>query len=373
MARKKKAGEYVQRVYALCDAAGELDYGPAQVALLEEAVQIADAHHDADLGYEVRQYLIDAATFGGCPDTALVAFAWCVSRADEDAQRFDPEPLYWKYKWIATAAPKFPTIPREQIDQLLADMHQRYVAAGIGLHPFYQTRRNVYLYIGNIAAAQQDHEQVLRHESNPMSDCTACEQDSAVRLHLEAGNFVEAKAAAQPILEKRLRCAEVPHRTYAMLLLPLLENNAPELAKSYHRAGLRLIKVQLNFLQEAALHILFLTITDNLPAAIRLTQRYLPIYAASRCPAWRFDFERVLSFVCQRLAQTSSPLRLRWPDHFPLPEGLDPRDYLSLAQHFRYQAQLLAQAFDARNGNSYFHSLLTQLDTWPQRVRPLPL
>jgi hypothetical protein len=373
MARKKKSGEHVQRIYELCDAAWELDHGPAQVALLEEAVQIADAHNDVDLAYEVRHYLIDAATFGGSPDIALVAFAWCVSRADEDSQRFDPEPLYWKYKWIATAAPKFPTIPREQIHQLLDDMHQRYVAAGIGLHPFYQTRRNVYLYMGDIAAAQQDHEQVLRHERNHMSDCIACEQDSAVRLHLESGHFPQAETAAKPILEKRLRCAEVPHRTYAMLLLPLLENNASELAKSYHRAGLRLIKVQPGFLQEAALHILFLTITDNLPAAVRLTQRYLPLYAACRCPAWRFDFERVLTFVCQRLAQTSPSLRLRWPNDFPLPEGLNPRDYLAIAQHLRHQAEQLAQAFDTRNANNYYHSLLDQLDTWPQRLRPLPL
>jgi hypothetical protein len=373
MAKKKKTQEYVQRIHELCDAAFELDYGPAQIALLEEAVQIADAHNDVDLGYEVRQYLIDAATFGGSPDISLVAFAWCVARYDEDPDSFDPEPLYWRYKWIATAAPKFPTISRSQIEQLLGDMHQRYVAAGIGLHPFYQTRRNVHLFMGDIPAAQKDHEQVLRHERNFMSDCIACEQDSVVRLYLESGDFAQAETAGKPIFEKRLRCAEVPHRTYAMFLLPLLENGHPELAKTYYRSGLRLIKVQPGFLQEAAFHILFLTITDNLPAAVRLTQRYLPIYAASRCPAWRFDFERVLAFVCQRLAQASPALRLRWPRHFPLPEGLDPQDYRSLSQHFRTQAQQLAQAFDARNANNYYCSLWAQLDTWPQRVRPVPL
>ena len=373
MAKKKKTHEYVQRIHELCDAAFELDYGPAQIALLEEAVQIADAHNDVELGYEVRQYLINAATFGGSPDIALVAFAWCVARYDEDPESFDPETLYWEYKWIATAAPKFPTISRMQIEQLLDDMHQRYVAAGIGLHPFYQTRRDVRLFMGNIPAAQKDHEQVLRHERNSLSDCIACEQDSAARLHLESGDFAQAVGAAKPIFEKRLICAEVPHRTYAMFLLPLLENDAAELAKSYHRSGLRLIKVQPGFLEEAALHILFLTITDNLPAAVRLTQRYLPIYAASRCPAWRFEFERVLVFVCHRLAQVSPSLRLRWPHHFPLPEGLDPQDYHALAQHFRHQAHQLAQAFDARNANNYYRSLWAQIDVWPQRIRSVPL
>ncbi len=240
MAKKKKTQEYIQRIHELCDAAFELDHGPAQIVLLEEAVQIADAHNDVDLGYEVRQYLIDAATFGGSPDISLVAFAWCVARYDEDPDSFDPEPLYWRYKWIATAAPKFPTISRAQIEQLLDDMHQRYVAAGIGLHPFYQTRRNVHVYMGNIPAAQQDHEHVLRHERNFMSDCIACEQDSVVRLCLEVGDFAQAEAAGKPIFEKRLKCAEVPHRTYAMFLLPLLENGHPELAKTYHRSGLRL-------------------------------------------------------------------------------------------------------------------------------------
>ncbi|MCS7021440.1 MAG: hypothetical protein NZU63_06395 [Gemmataceae bacterium] len=374
MARKRgKVDDYHSRVQELCSDAFELDHGHAQIALLQEAVQIADAHGDAELGYEVRHHLIDAATFGGAPEVALVAFAWCLARSDEDPQRFDPDDLYWKYKWMATAAVKFPTISQQQLTQLLEDMRQRYIAAGIGLHPFYQTRRSVYLTMGEIQAAWQDHEQVLKLEPNWMSDCPACERDSTVDVYLELGDYQQAVATAQPIFAGKMRCMEVPHRTYAKFLLSLLQRQETERASAYHRQGLRLIRTQPAFIQEAALHLLFLTLTNNLAAATRLAQRYLPLYLACRCPLWRFEFSRVMAFVCQRLAQSEPPLRLRLPEHFPLPEGVDRKDYSSLAMLFRTEAQELATAFDIRNGNDHYRKRFAQLDLWPQQIQPLPM
>ena len=55
------------------------------LAVLEEAVRIADAHNDEELGFDARQQLIQAATFGGAPDVSLVALAYRpVHRSDQD-------------------------------------------------------------------------------------------------------------------------------------------------------------------------------------------------------------------------------------------------------------------------------------------------
>lgn len=373
MAGKKKTDDYVQRVHQLLGDAFEFEYGPAQIALLEQAVALADAHNDVDLGYDVRQQLIEAAIFGGSPDLALVAFAWCVARSDEDPEHFDPENLYWKYKWMATAAVKFPTISASQIQQLLEDMLRRYQAAGIGLHPFYQTRRNVWLIMGDMAAAAWDHEQVQKLERNQMSDCEACEQDSAVDLYLQVGEYAQAMEAALPILQRSLRCAEVPHRTYARLVVPALRQEQMELAVACHRKGLRLIRTHPAFVQEASYHLLFLVLTDNLAAAVRLAQRYLPLYVACRCPLWRFDFARVMAFLCQRLVASSSSLKLRLPQRYPLPEQIDPADYAALSELFLAEARQLATAFDARNGNDYYQRQIAYLEQWPQWIRSMPL
>jgi tetratricopeptide (TPR) repeat protein len=365
--------DYAQRIGELVQQALELEHGPAQIALLEEAVRLADAHDDLDLGYDIRQELIDAATFGGSPDVALVAFAWCVARSDEDPDRFDVEVLYWKYKWIATAAAMFPTIPRPHIEQLLDEMLQRYQAAGISRHAFYQTRRNVYLIMGELEAAAQDHQQVQQLQQDYMSDCPACEQDSSVDLYLYQKDYTRAFQTAQPILRQKSRCAEVPHRTYARLVIPALRHDNPELAISCYRKGLKLIKTNPSFLREASCHLLFLNLTDNMEAAVRLAQRYLPLYVASRCPLWRFNFSRSMAFTCQRLAAMVDPPTLRLPNNFPLDKPMVPHDYAALAKHFAGEAQQLASVFDTRNGNDFYQRQLAECDQWWQWIRPLSL
>ena len=65
--------EYGEEVEELLGRAAGLDEGPAKVALLEEAVRLADTHGDVGEGFRARQELIRAATFGGLPDRVLVA------------------------------------------------------------------------------------------------------------------------------------------------------------------------------------------------------------------------------------------------------------------------------------------------------------
>src|SRR5678809_1440314 len=45
--------------------AWELEASPAKVAILEQAVQLADSLGDLDESFSIRQDLIEAATFGG--------------------------------------------------------------------------------------------------------------------------------------------------------------------------------------------------------------------------------------------------------------------------------------------------------------------
>ncbi|MBY0456190.1 MAG: hypothetical protein K2V38_02515, partial [Gemmataceae bacterium] len=136
MARDEMAeGEYFTQVEALVGAASALDPGAAKIAVLEEAVRVADTHNDIDLGFAVREELIHAATFGGRPDVSMVAFAWCLARYDKEPDRFDPSGLLWKYKWVLDAVAEYPQFSREQIESMLADMERRYKEAGSGMHP----------------------------------------------------------------------------------------------------------------------------------------------------------------------------------------------------------------------------------------------
>ena len=56
----------------LLGRASRMKPGETKVMALEEAARLADTHGDLDLSFEARDALIDAGTFGGFPDKALV-------------------------------------------------------------------------------------------------------------------------------------------------------------------------------------------------------------------------------------------------------------------------------------------------------------
>lgn len=389
------AADYAAQVGELAAVAEALGRCPAQVAVLEEAARIADSHNDEELAYEVRMELIDAATFGACPDVSLVAFAWCLAKSDQEPERFDGSRLLWKYKWVLEAVLDYPQFGREQLEAMLADMERRYAAAGSGLHPVHQTAREVYRLLGDLPSAAAAHERTMRCEEDRLSNCRACEQHAQVKFLLDSDRPDDALRTAGPIVSGRMKCAEIPHATYSYLLIPLVAAGQPKVAADYHRKGLALIGTNPKFLSQAARHVLFLAFTDNLTAAARLFERHLPNAAATTCPAWRFDFLRTAVFLFDRIADAhsqppavqsvwsaalgwltggaSKPPRVRFPASYSLPDDLDRNDPAALRDHFASEAHELARAFDARGTSARFARQLDELAELKDRATPYPI
>lgn len=371
MPRKSKAADHLQQIEELVRSTWELDHGPAKVGVLEEAVRLADAHADVMQGFRLREMLIEAATFGGSPEVAMVAFAWCLAAYDRDPERdFNVFGLLWKYKWVLDAVSEYPTIGRDQIRDMLADMERRYRAAGAGLHPVYQMTREVYRYMGDIPAAKAAHALVKKSPRDALSNCAACEEHAQVKYYLDIGKTALAVKKAEPLVAGRLSCAQVPHITYSYLLLPVLFAGDPATAAEYHRRGVRLLGTNPKHVASAARHLSFLAVTDNLPAAARYLEKHLGNALATTCPAWRFEFAAAAAFALDRLAGRPRPPRVRVPAGAALPAGLDPA---ALRDHFRGEARELAAAFDARNGNDSFARRLADLNALHQRVTPYPM
>src|SRR5262249_38846664 len=194
--------------------------------------------------------------------------------------------LLWRYKWILDSAPDYPQIGRQQIADMLADMERRYRAFGSGMHPVHQTARELYRLMGDLPAATAAHANVLLCVRDTLSNCTACEEHAQVKFYLDTGRPATALRKAEPIVAGRVSCAEVPHTTYCYLLLPLVFAGQPDLAAQYHRLGTRLIGTNPKFLPQAARHLVFLTLTDNLTAAAKYLELHLPNGLATTCPAW---------------------------------------------------------------------------------------
>jgi len=365
--------DYTNEIEDLLGQASALEHGPAKVALIEEAVRLADLHNDGQTGFDTRLELIEAATFAGQPDLTLVTFSWCLSQCDRDPEVFPESELLWKYKWVIDELPLFPQVSREQIDKMLADMTERYQRAGSTLHALGSMRRAVAIVLGDRALAEAGHKQLEQTRRDWLSNCSACVADGTIEHYLFLGQYREALAAARPILKGHQTCAEVPHRTYATLLEPLLRTGQLEEAMEYHVKGYRMIARNPKFISQIAKHLTFLALTDNLPRAVKMLEKHLPFALKTTGLAWQFDFYLAGLLLLERLhEQGRQQIRLRLPEQ--LPQGERGRVATSeLAGWFRTQCQDLAGKFDARNGNDWFSRRLAEIQDLKKLVMPHPL
>lgn len=145
--------DHVAEINQVLAAAGVLEHGPARIALVEEAVRLADARNDLKEGFRTRCALTAASVFAGQADVTLVAFSWRLAQCDRDPATFKERELLWEYKWVVENLPNFPEVTRPQIEAMLADMVRRYERAGSTLHAVHKKRRGVLLAMGDLAGA----------------------------------------------------------------------------------------------------------------------------------------------------------------------------------------------------------------------------
>jgi hypothetical protein len=347
--------EYLAQVEDLLDEAYRLPDGPSKMALLEEAVRLADAHQDTALGDEVRSDLIRTAQFSGYPEKSLVAFSWRLAQSDRDPEHYPEEDLLWEYKWIAAKLADFPQITRQQIEDTLDDMTRRYQRSASGLRAIHKVRWLNAVKMGERSLARKHYRFWDKTPRDANSDCPACDQDDRVGFHIFVGKKEKALELAEPILRGSMRCAEVPHVTLANVLLPLLQVGQLDRAVTYHQQGYRLIRNNRAFLSEVGEHLTFLTLTDNLPQAIKLFEKHLEWAFDSMDLYKRWKFYLAAQFLMSRVAargQTS--LKLRLPKTTPGYQEEGRYDVTALSAWIEETCRELATRFDARNGNDGF-------------------
>jgi hypothetical protein len=360
--------DYNEQIDELLARADALPHGMAQYAFCDEAVSLADAHNDIDAGYKARQRYVEATTFSGQPEKALVAFTWCLAQYDGAPDRFRAHTLLWQYKWVANALPRFPQVSREQFAATIDDLERRFLAYGSTAQPICRVRHTAALKMGDLDAARDAFARLAKLKRGTLSDCEACEMDSRVWHHVCLGDDAAAVAAAGVILDGHYSCSSVPHETLAQVLLPLLRLGRGPEAMAHHRRGYLMIsKNPLHFISEIGAHIKFLALTGNHTRGLRLIENYLHLALETRCPAWAFDFFLAVKVLLEsRREVRSGPVRIRLPESFPERSGSGKYDLDRLHAWFAGRAAEIAAEFDARNGNDWYSGDLDQY----QRMKP---
>jgi hypothetical protein len=368
------SADYRSDVEELRDRAGGLEDGPSKIALLEEAVRLADTHQDVGLGFELRGDLLRAATFSGSPEKALVSFSWRLAQCDRDPERFSEHDLLWEYKWVTDSLPAFPQVTRAQIDDTLADMGRRYERCGRGLQPVHKLRCLLALDLQDLPEARKHYRAWKRAGRDWGSDCLACERNHEVRYLLAAGQDEKALETAGPILAGSLRCAEIPHATLSLVLFPLLRLGRLPEAMAHHHTGYRLVARNRKFVSDVGRHLTFLALTENLARAVKLFEKHLTWALETRDLLTRFDFYLAARFLLERFAGAGQgAVKLRLPASFPARQEGSRYEAAGLAAWFEEALGELAGRFDARNGNDGFARRLHEARGWKKWVTPFPL
>jgi hypothetical protein len=348
--------------------------GPAKIALVEGAVRLADAHQRTDLGFATRKELIRAATLCGSPEKAMVAFTWCLGWCDREPERFSEDDILWQYKWIMGNVSEFPQVTREQIDGMAEDMTQRYQRCGRGMRAVHKLRCLIAMDMERHDDARTFQRLWRAAPVERGNDCNACERHHQVSYLLFAGRDERALELAAPIVAGRLRCSEIPHTTLPRLLLPLMSLGRVEEAMNHHLAGYRMVSDNPEFLTSAARHLRFLVLTLNLPRAVQLFEKHLPWAVETLAPLRRFSFYVAVKLLLEVLSETRhETIAVRLPKCVPVSSEERSIRVADLAAYFNDECRVLAERFDARNGNDEFTRRLDHTTEWKKLIIPHPL
>ncbi|MEW4368737.1 hypothetical protein [Paenibacillus kandeliae] len=348
----------------LYEQACELPDGRAKIELLEQAVRIADRLGDIKGAYTIRTELVETAVFNGYALKAITHFSWQLGQFDRDPSAYWERNLLWSYKWIVSNSLHFPQISRQQLMELMQDMRDRFVRAGYTERTYYGNLFTFYIHTGEFELADEYYEKVQQMEREDISDCSACERNEIVDYLVASGRDEESLEAADDILKGKLSCAEVPHLTMAVVLLPLYRLGRNKEAVRYQRKNYSMICDNRDFLRSIGEHIAYLTYADPFHG-LELYEQYAEWSLDCDSLLDRMYFHAYAAGLFRVLAQEDVQFQLRLPESYPYVE--DRTDVQSLSRHLQEMALELAEQFDQRNGTPYYSGVVSQLSN-PQPI-----
>jgi hypothetical protein len=209
------------------------------------------------------------------------------------------------------------------------------------------------------AMAKEAFEVLHTLKSDSMADCTACVQDGLVYYKLFMGSYAEALETAQPILKKRMYCAEVPHMTYANLVVPAFEAGDVEAAANFAEAGYKLVSRNPEFVDPVASYIRYYTRVD-INKAVKLYIKHLKwSFNPFSLPLARMRFAGAAAGMFSELEKTKATVKMRLPEEFAAYDTSGSYNVAELAAYHKDIALELARLFDKRNGNDGYTTLLS--------------
>ena len=351
--------QYTEQVRSLVVQASRMPLSTAGLAMLEEAVRLADTHQDIALGIETRQPLMAVARNLLRGDVLTTAFVWCLAQHDREPRRFAGRNLFTEYRWVIGQLSNLADVARATLEEMLADMGRRLERAGFSLRHMYFTQQHIAPDLGDPNLARSATEAMRKYPRDALSSNSGWELAEEVETELFLGREEHAYRLARPFLEDRFYQHSKADQICGSLLLPLLKWGRLDEAKSLHARCSRSYHPERVYYWWFGELLKFSALTDDFGRAL---QRYAECQRAiTECtdPLTRLHFALDALVVFDRLlAVGKQEALLRLPDRVPVPHRKGLYQVADLRAWLYQKASELADRFDARNGNGYFRAEL---------------
>lgn len=270
-----------KRFSQLIEEIDRTPWGPAEQALVADAVSLAVELGDERLEYEARMRQTASANMNGATDVMLNSFAWCLARHDSDPQRFPADldyggaDLMWQFKWMASSLRSSPAFSTEQITAVLDDMETHYRKAGLGMSGVLTARFEDAWDAGRLDDAEALRAQLEATPRDDHSHCDACGRSQFAGFFAETDRDAEAIRLVEEMLEGGFSCGEEPEHALSRVLVPYLRAGRFDEARSAHLRSYRLAKDNPDNLRIVAHNIVFAALTGNEARALAQVERHI--------------------------------------------------------------------------------------------------
>ena len=384
MARPKK--QFAQ----LIEQIDVTPWGPAEQALIAEAVALAQQIGDDALEYQARMRQTASANMAGATDVMLGSFAWCLAKHDADPARFPADlgggaDLLWQFKWMAAALRSSPSFSHEQIVAVLDDMESHYTRAGLGKSGVLTARFEDAWNAGRYDEAERLRVQVEATPRDDHSHCDACVRSQSAGFFADTDRDADAIRLVEEMVDGGFSCAEEPEHALSRVLVPYLRSGRFDDAKAAHLRSYRMSKDDPDKLTIVADNIIFAALTGNEARALAMVERHLPWLAHDQLNEdAHWDALAAIAFALDRVVATghgdtpvrgaAAPALVRFfGEKESTAQNADEWTAAELAATARATATRIGAAFDARDATDGHAQRLARITALADSRYDVPL
>ena len=321
--------------------------------LLEMAIREADAAGEEEAAYLLRSAMITSCQGRGRPDLILAYFPWCLARVHQVSPD-ERDDLLFRYRWAISQTMDYPAVGRPRIEELIADMAQRYAQEGFSQRSVWVLRVLMARYWRDEALAREAIHTYWRFPRDELSDNVDTERKFVALTQLKFWPEKHATRVATMTIDNDIQRCQLK----AAVLRPLLRLGQLELAHQQHLEGLRLARGQPLFV-DRSFHAQYLAMLGNQREAEEMILSDLDAALRSIEVSEVVDFFFNAAWV---LAYSAEDHRARIPTEAPDP---DAAPAVTLADWLRRRAAKLAIELDHQNNQGIVKKELLELLNTP--------